>query len=88
MDLLDLHEYRIYAVDTPSDEVPEVLVEYLNTLNIPGLPLFELSLKKHMSIMEMRNINNKYHLCNGTQLIVQKVPSCFLYATDSARNNE
>ena len=80
--------YISYAADTPSDKNPEVPVECLNTLDIPGLPPFELSLNKNMPIMLMRNINKKWHLCNGTHLIVQKVSSCLLYATNPARNNE
>ena len=88
VDMLNLHEYVSYAADTPSDENPEVPVEYLNTLDVPGLPPFKLSLKKHMPIMLMRNINKKQHLCNGTRLIVQEVSSSLLYATNPARNNE
>ena len=88
VDMLDSHEYVSYAADTPSDDNPEVPVEYLNTLDVPGLPPFKLSLKKHMPIMLMRNINKKQHLCNGTRLIVQKVSSSLLYATNPARNNK
>ena len=76
------------ASETPSAENPEVPVEYLNSLNVSGMPLFELRLKQHMPIMVIRNINQKRNICNGTRLIVEKVSGNLLYAVGSARNNE
>ena len=85
---LNTEEFVCFASDTPSDENPEVPVEYLNSLNVSGMPLFELRLKQHMPIMVIRNINKKRNICNGTRLIVEKVSGNLLYAVDPARNNE
>ena len=81
-------EFVSYAADTPSQENPEIPVEFLNTMDVPGLPLYELRLKVGMPIMVIRNINKKRHICNGTRLIVERVTSNLLYARNPARNNE
>ena len=44
--------------------------EYLNALNIPGLPLHELKLKVGVVVMLMRNLNQTLGLCNGTRMMV------------------
>lgn len=46
--------------------------EYLNSINIPGLPLFELKLKVGVAVMLMRNLNQTIGLCNGTRMMVTK----------------
>ena len=53
---LNEEEFISYASDTPSEENPEVPIEFLNTLDVPGLPLYELRLKVGMPIMVIRNI--------------------------------
>ncbi|KAF8079845.1 hypothetical protein N665_0996s0002 [Sinapis alba] len=45
-------------------------VEYMNTLEYPGLPSHKLTLKVGAPIMLLRNINQKGGLCNGTRLII------------------
>ena len=45
-------------------------VEYLNTLEFPGLPAHKLRLKVGVPVMLLRNVNQKEGLCNGTRLIV------------------
>ncbi|XP_074363853.1 uncharacterized protein LOC141704499 [Apium graveolens] len=47
-------------------------VEYLNAINIPGLPLHELKLKVRVVVMLIRNLNQTLGLCNGTRMIVTK----------------
>lgn len=47
-------------------------IEYLNSINIPGLPLHELKLKVGVVVMLMRNSNQTLGLCNGTRMIVTK----------------
>ncbi|XP_024015912.1 ATP-dependent DNA helicase PIF1 [Eutrema salsugineum] len=47
--------------------------EYLNSMEYPGLPKHKLSLKIGVSIMLLRNINQKEGLCNGTRLIVTQM---------------
>lgn len=45
-------------------------LEYLNSLEFPGLPAHRLCLKVGVPIMLLRNLNQKEGLCNGTRLIV------------------
>ncbi|GJV16182.1 ATP-dependent DNA helicase PIF1-like protein [Tanacetum coccineum] len=45
-------------------------IEFLNTLNFPGMPPHALSLKKELPIMLLRNVNPSQGLCNGTRLII------------------
>ena len=61
---LNEEEFISYASDTPSEENPEVPIEFLNTLDVPSLPLYELRLKVGMPIMVIRNINKKRNKCN------------------------
>ncbi len=44
-------------------------VEYLNSLNLGGVPAHKLTLKKGVVVMLMRNLNPSLGLCNGTRLI-------------------
>ncbi|XP_074378699.1 uncharacterized protein LOC141720249 [Apium graveolens] len=48
--------------------------EYLNSINIPGLPPNELKLKEGVVVMLMRNLNQTLGLCNGTRMMVTR---CF-----------
>ncbi|KAL8133227.1 hypothetical protein AgCh_008622 [Apium graveolens] len=51
--------------------------EYLNSLNIPGLPNHELKLKVGVAVMLMRNLNQTLGLCNRTRMMVTKcLPQC------------
>ena len=51
--------------------------EYLNSLNVPGLPSHELKLKEGVVVMLMRNLNQTLGLCNGTRMMVTKLlPHC------------
>ena len=45
-------------------------VEFLNTIKCSGLPNHEISLKKGVLIILLRNIGQSAGLCNGTTLIV------------------
>ncbi|EOA12130.1 hypothetical protein CARUB_v10003947mg, partial [Capsella rubella] len=47
--------------------------EFLNSINVSGLPKHELTLKKGAPIMLLRNIDPKGGLCNGTRLIVTQM---------------
>ncbi|GJR42851.1 negative regulator of systemic acquired resistance [Tanacetum coccineum] len=46
------------------------LIEFLNTLNFPEMPLHALKLKKELPIMLLRNVNPNKGLCDGTRLII------------------
>jgi ATP-dependent DNA helicase PIF1 len=50
-------------------------VEYINTLNPPGLPSSRLTLKCGMPVMLMRNLNPTEGLCNGTRLVFKHLLS-------------
>ncbi|XP_074322892.1 uncharacterized protein LOC141659865 [Apium graveolens] len=47
-------------------------IEYLNSINISGMPYHELKLKVGVVVMLMRNLNQSLGLCNGTRMIVTK----------------
>ncbi|KAI8554974.1 hypothetical protein RHMOL_Rhmol05G0137900 [Rhododendron molle] len=46
--------------------------EYLNSLNLSGLPPFKLDLKVGCSIILLRNITPKVGLSNGTRLMITR----------------
>nr|GEX15664.1 ATP-dependent DNA helicase PIF1-like [Tanacetum cinerariifolium] len=48
-------------------------VEFLNSLNSPGMPSHSLCLKKELPIMLMRNINPSKGLCNETRLVITEL---------------
>ena len=50
-----------------SDEIP---VEFLNAINVPGLPVSKLTLKVGSPVMLLWNLSTKEGLCNGTRAIV------------------
>ncbi|XP_074342691.1 uncharacterized protein LOC141680334 [Apium graveolens] len=45
-------------------------VEYLNLINMPCLPKYELQIKVGCTMMLMQNLNQILGLCNGTRMIV------------------
>ncbi|XP_074336836.1 uncharacterized protein LOC141674007 [Apium graveolens] len=47
-------------------------VEYLNSLNVAGIPPHDLKLKVGVVVMLMRNLNQTLGLYNGTRMIVTK----------------
>jgi ATP-dependent DNA helicase PIF1 len=55
-------------------------IEYLNSINIPGLPLAHLPLKPGCPLMLLRNIDPLQGLCNGTRMVLiaikQRVLQC------------
>ena len=55
-------------------------IEFLNMINVSGLPSHKLSLKKGTPIMLLRNINPNEGLCNGTRLIVKNFYSKIIEA--------
>lgn len=57
---------------TERDQMQSFPPEYMNSINIPGLPLHELKLKVGVVVMLMRNLNQTLGLCNGTRMVVTK----------------
>ena len=47
-------------------------IEYLNSMNVPGMPHHDLKMKVGVVVMLMRNLNQTLGLCNGTRMIVTK----------------
>ncbi|XP_044596976.1 ATP-dependent DNA helicase PIF1-like [Cotesia glomerata] len=47
-----------------------LLPEYLNTLNPPNFPPYELQLRQYSIVMLIRNLNLSEGLCNGTRMII------------------
>jgi hypothetical protein len=48
-------------------------VEYLNSLNVSGIPLAKLALKPGCPLMLLRNIDPSNGLCNGTRMILLRI---------------
>jgi len=48
------------------------LSEFLNTLEISGMPSHKLSFKIGAPVMLLRNVDPSARLCNGTRLIIQR----------------
>ncbi|XP_074346733.1 uncharacterized protein LOC141685536 [Apium graveolens] len=66
--LIPLKKFRWTEADLNSN----FPIEYLNSINIPGIPAHELSLKVGAVVMLMRNLNQTLRLCTGTRMIVTK----------------
>lgn len=64
-----------HSIDTVSDENDSDLlpVEYLNSVNVSGIPLSQLQLKIGAPVMVLRNINPADGVCNGTRGIVTQL---------------
>lgn len=53
-------------------------VEFLNSLDLSGVPKHELKLKVDMPVILLRNLNTKMGLCNGTRLKVKRLFARFV----------
>jgi ATP-dependent DNA helicase PIF1 len=78
------------SVDTVEDEEESEAtypVEFLNSLNIGGLPPHRLELQVGAPIMLLRNLNQRQGLCNGTRMVVKVCGRNMLMATIQTGSN-
>ena len=72
--------YRSYDSAVYNNDLPELTDEFLNSIDVPGLPPHNLYLKINMPVMLIRNLSPKQGLCNGTILrIIQMLPVSSLW---------
>lgn len=86
MDIIPRESVSYFSVDkaedfggTASDLSFAFLPEYLNSINIPGLPPKELKSKEGVAIMLIRNLNQTLGLYNGTRMMVSR---CFTHCVE------
>lgn len=60
------------AVERQDGDNAVYTTEFLNTLNLSGMPRHRLEVKVGCVLMLMRNLNPKEGLCNGTRLLLTK----------------
>ncbi|CAF1060263.1 unnamed protein product [Brachionus calyciflorus] len=70
-------ERKYYSVDSVLNDAHTALypLEFLNTINLSGMPPHKLNLKIGMPIILLRNVSPAEGLCNGTRLIISKFHS-------------
>jgi len=71
-------EFTLIGIDKAKADQQEYPIEYLNSLNVSGLPLAHLHVKLGCPLMLLRNMDPSHGLCNGTRLILLEVRTCVL----------
>jgi ATP-dependent DNA helicase PIF1 len=75
--LFNIRSYDKLMDDSSQAKYP---TEFLNSLNISGLPPHELQLKIGLPVILLRNISPNNGLCNGTRLIIKQIYSRLIAA--------
>ncbi|XP_013632537.1 PREDICTED: ATP-dependent DNA helicase PIF1-like [Brassica oleracea var. oleracea] len=78
----DYYSYDSFEVSETQSNQNDTLyaIEYLNSMEFPGLPSHKLTLKVGAPIMLLRNINQTKGLCNGTRMILTHIDERVLKA--------
>ena len=69
-------EHVLFSADSIApggDSAANYPVEFLNSLDLSGLPLHEIKLKVGAAVMLLRNLDPHSSLCNGTRLIITAI---------------
>ncbi|XP_068631653.1 uncharacterized protein [Battus philenor] len=66
-----MHSFKSIDCVTNEDEATNYPIEFLNSLDVPGLPPHNLRLKVGSVVIMLRNINQP-KLCNGTRLVLRR----------------
>ena len=75
VDEMNGEEHVFTSVDTVGDYDSQTMfpTEYLNSLNLSGLPIHELTLKKNAVVILLQNMDIKAGHCNGTRYLVKEI---------------
>jgi PIF1-like helicase/Helitron helicase-like domain at N-terminus len=66
-------ESTLISIDKAKGNQEDYPIEYLNSLNVSGLPLAHLCVRVGCPLMLLRNLDPSHGLCNGTRLILLEV---------------
>ena len=67
-------EEKVFKSCDSTDEFnQEFQSEFINTINLPGMPPHKLVLKKGMPVMLLRNLDQKNGHCNGVKYVIQNM---------------